>query len=422
MEMKKLNKASKIFILAAVVLALSVMFSCVAFGADDNVVKNYGSGEAPYAGYMWNVRYINLVDSFDGITDEGVIGEWDVSENPDSSVKAWLKVDSAVLPQLAEESEIVLPHDIRCELFIGAEGGIKAPADMSGFFAEFENLEKITGFSNLDTSAVTNMNGMFAGCSSIESLSLVDLNTENVTDMSFMFYGCSSLKEIFLGGFDTENVTHMTYMFADCVSLPEIYVDSFNTKNVRDSQSMFFNCQKLRTVYVGDNWLFINVESSDNMFKNCYLIEGKMIYDPARTDAAYASTEYYTVHVSILNGDPVVLKVMDNLYAGQKKPVPEYIGYHYFNMIESFESSDPGVVYVNENGEFVAVSAGRAHIKTKLKENINGEITFTFSVEEVAVEAPSGLGMLGSFIDVIKGWFDTLMAKIKSMFSFSFLK
>ena len=87
---------------------------------------------------------INIVNSFDGITDQGVIKAWDVSENSDSGVKAWLKVDSAVLPQLAEEeSEIVLPHDVRCELFIGAEGGVKAPADMKGFFAEFENLEKI---------------------------------------------------------------------------------------------------------------------------------------------------------------------------------------------------------------------------------------------------------------------------------------
>lgn len=420
--MKRLNKASKIFILTAVVLALSVMFSCVAFGADANVVENYSDGAEPYADYIWNIRYINIVNSFDGITDQGVIKAWDVSENSDSGVvKAWLKVDSAVLPQLAEEeSEIVLPHDVRCELFIGAEGGVKAPADMKGFFAEFENLEKITGFENLDTSAVTNMQGMFAGCSSLKTLDLSGLKTENVTDMSFMFRGCSSLEEITLDNFNTEKVTHMAYMFADCVKLPEIYVDSFNTKAVRDAQYMFFNCQKLVTIYVGDNWLFINIESSSNMFKNCYLLEGKKAYDPARTDAAYASTEYYTVHVSILNGDPVVLKVMDNLYVGQEKPVPEYIGYHYFNMIESFESSAPDVVYVNDKGDFVAAGVGRAHITAKLKENINGEITFTFSVEEKVIEAPEGVSLLSDILEVIKGWFNTIMEKIKSIFSFSF--
>ena len=61
--MKRLNKASKIFILTAVVLALSVMLSCVAFGADANVVKNYSDGAEPYADYIWNIRYINIVNS-----------------------------------------------------------------------------------------------------------------------------------------------------------------------------------------------------------------------------------------------------------------------------------------------------------------------------------------------------------------------
>ena len=425
--MKKLNKASKFFILMSVILALTVMLSCTAFGAEENVViKNLGADSVEaYGEYRWNIEAINFVDKIDDLTAGDIKASWDVAATEGESAKAWLKLKSDASVQSEESgTTTVLPQDVRYELFIGAEGGVKAPEDMSYFFANYANLKAISGLENLDTSAVTNMTGMFSGCSSLESLSLVDLNTANVTDMSFMFRGCSSLKEIFLSSFNTEKVTHMAYMFADCVSLPQIYVDSFNTRIVRDAQYMFFNCQKLRTVYVGNDWLFLNIESSNCMFKNCYLIEGKMAYDPARTDASYASTEFYTVHVSILNGDPINLKVMDNLVSGQTKPVPEYIGYHYFNMIESFESSDPSVVYVNEKGEFVAANAGRATVTTKLKDGVNSEskITFTFSVEEAVVEAPSSMGMLGSFIDVIKGWLDSFMEKIKSLFSFSFLK
>ena len=46
---------------------------------------------------------------------------------------------------------------------------------------------------NLDTSNVTNMSGMFNGCSSLESLDLSNFDTSNVTNMSYMFHGCNNL-------------------------------------------------------------------------------------------------------------------------------------------------------------------------------------------------------------------------------------
>ena len=417
--MKKLNKTSKFFILMTIILALSVVLSITAFGAGISAgAKPTNDIAQTVDEYRWYIEKIEFVESSPFLkleSQKAIHKSWNVKGM--ESYEVILALSSETL-----KNEETAKEDVRYGLYIVSENKLKAPADMSYFFADFANLKSINGLDKLDTSAVTNMQGMFAGCSSLKTLDLSELKTENVTDMSFMFRGCSSLEEITLDNFNTEKVTHMAYMFADCVKLPEIYVDSFNTKAVRDAQYMFFNCQKLGTIYVGDNWLFINIESSSNMFKNCYLLEGKKAYDPARTDAAYASTEYYTVHVSILNGDPVVLKVMDNLYVGQEKPVPEYIGYHYFNMIESFESSAPDVVYVNDKGDFVAAGVGRAHITAKLKENINGEITFTFSVEEKVIEAPEGVSLLSDILEVIKGWFNTIMEKIKSIFSFSFLK
>jgi len=40
---------------------------------------------------------------------------------------------------------------------------------------------------------VTDMEGMIQGCSSLESLDVSNWDTSNVTNMSSMFAGCSSL-------------------------------------------------------------------------------------------------------------------------------------------------------------------------------------------------------------------------------------
>ena len=39
------------------------------------------------------------------------------------------------------------------------------------------------------------MNFMFRGCSSLNNLNLSNFNTQNVTNMAGMFSGCSSLKK-----------------------------------------------------------------------------------------------------------------------------------------------------------------------------------------------------------------------------------
>ena len=50
----------------------------------------------------------------------------------------------------------------------------------------------------------------------IKEINLSNYNTNNVTDMSGMFYGCSSLKEINLSNFNTNNVTSMIEMLSGC--------------------------------------------------------------------------------------------------------------------------------------------------------------------------------------------------------------
>ena len=58
------------------------------------------------------------------------------------------------------------------------------------------NAAEIDGLEYLNTEKVTDMNGMFYGCASIDSLDLASFNTDNVTDMKWMFSGCTKLATI----------------------------------------------------------------------------------------------------------------------------------------------------------------------------------------------------------------------------------
>ena len=85
----------------------------------------------------------------------------------------------------------------------------------------FYSCNKLTDadFTNLDTSAVTNMDRMFYSCSSLTSLDVSSFNTSAVTDMGSMFYGCSSLTSLDLSSFNTSAVTSMYSMFNGCSAI-----------------------------------------------------------------------------------------------------------------------------------------------------------------------------------------------------------
>ena len=177
-----------------------------------------------------------------------------------------------------------------------------SPSTTYRWFLEMENLQSITGIGYLNTFNVTNMNGMFYGCSSLTSLDLNGLNTSRVTSMDCMFRGCSSLTSLNVDYINTVNVTDMCEMFADCSSLTSINLNhfntakvedmegmfngcssltslglsSFNTANVTNMAKMFYKCSSLTTIYAGDDWSTENVYSSSYMFEDCYnLVGGK---------------------------------------------------------------------------------------------------------------------------------------------------
>ncbi len=106
-----------------------------------------------------------------------------------------------------------------------------------------------------------------------------------------LFAGLENLKEIDgLDKIDTTDVESMAGMFYNCKSLEKIDISSFNTSKLKNTSSMFNGCENLTTIYVNDTWNLDKVEYSDNMFKDCFKIEGQdgTVYDEDIIDKEYA--------------------------------------------------------------------------------------------------------------------------------------
>uniref|UniRef100_UPI0040270871 BspA family leucine-rich repeat surface protein n=1 Tax=Leyella stercorea TaxID=363265 RepID=UPI0040270871 len=96
---------------------------------------------------------------------------------------------------------------------------------------------------------VTNMGGMFSGCSALTTLDVSNFDTQNVTDMSLMFSNCSALTTLDLSNFDTKNVTTMGEMFMGCEALTTIYAsEKYVTTKCKEDYfyaDMFAGCTNL---------------------------------------------------------------------------------------------------------------------------------------------------------------------------------
>ena len=164
--------------------------------------------------------------------------------------------------------------------------------NMSVMFADCSSLKELN-LSNFNTSAVTEMNAMFLGCSGLKELNVSNFNTSAVTDMSGMFAGCSGLKELNVSNFNTSKVTNMGWMFEGCSSLKELNVSNFNTAGVIDMRWMFENCSGLKTIINTQTW---RCEQSQDMFKGCTQLKGAVKYDESKVDATMANptTGYFS--------------------------------------------------------------------------------------------------------------------------------
>ena len=105
------------------------------------------------------------------------------------------------------------------------------------------------GNDTFDTSAVTNMSGLFKGCTALTSVDIGSLNTQVVTDMSGLFEGCENLSELDLSSLNTQKVENMSGMFKGCKLLQTLtFGNNFNTTKVTDIHEMFQGCGILQSL------------------------------------------------------------------------------------------------------------------------------------------------------------------------------
>ena len=147
---------------------------------------------------------------------------------------------------------------------------------MSHMFYGCKKLKSITFGEHFKTGGVTNMQNMFGGCESLESLDVSNFDTQNVTNMQNMFYGCSKLTSLDVSNFNTQNVKYMDDMFRNCSSLESLDVSSFSIGNVIQMYDMFYGCSSLETIYCaeGTDWSTNDAKKS-NMFYGCSKLSGK---------------------------------------------------------------------------------------------------------------------------------------------------
>ena len=149
--------------------------------------------------------------------------------------------------------------------------------NMQGMFYNCEKLKEIKGLEYFDTSNVESFTAMFANCKSLKYLNLSNFNTPNLTDIEGMFSGCYSLYKIDgLNNFNTNKIENMYALFNNCHQLEYLDLSSFNTSNVKIMNYMFNRCNNLKEIKGRNKFIFINKEFTITfpIKKDLYTFEG----------------------------------------------------------------------------------------------------------------------------------------------------
>lgn len=279
----------------------------------------YDTDKAPVFGSQiarYQILSVTFLDSLDDMESQN----WDVSQNLDGSVMAWVVKNGTVSEFVNSELTKIDAYD----LYIGAENGINGKfcaflfegyrnlsninfngafhtdyaESMENMFGSCYRLKKLdlrslntsnvrnmTGLfeysafeeldlGTLDTARAENMSYMFCGCDDLESLDLSSLDTSNVKTMDFMFNG-TDLKELDLSGFDTSSLTTMSFMFCRNKSLETVDTSNFNTSRVKNMMGVFQECTSLTTVVGIEDWDTSSVEQYENFLDEGVTVAGK---------------------------------------------------------------------------------------------------------------------------------------------------
>ncbi len=219
----------------------------------------YGPGYFTQRGVMFDAAYGTLYIGGKDFTKEDV----------------WAYRENEYVTKVYAQTGTVLPED--CDYLFGNTSG-------SGYWKNLGTID----LHEADTSRTTTMGGMFAYNPSIIDVSISNFDTSNVTQMSYMFAGCKfKSKFLDLSFFETPKLKQMYGMFSNVKNLQIIDISGFDTRNVTDMDALFENASDLIYIFAGEN--FIAPANATDLFTGCrWLIGG----NGTRLDYEHIDGEY----------------------------------------------------------------------------------------------------------------------------------
>jgi len=202
-----------------ILLSTAILSACVLGGSQ--IVQ----AAAPNASDVQQLSDDDDTDESSSEDEEDATGTFDdVTWTLDS--EGTLKLSAGTLTQggLGQDAAFMTEHGSSVEN-IEIDGEIILPADSSKLFAGFTNLESIDGLDKLDTSAVTDMSGMFQNDKAITDLDLTSFDTSAVVSLNQMFDGADALVSVDLDGWDTSKVESMAGIFNNNPKLGSLKLD-----------------------------------------------------------------------------------------------------------------------------------------------------------------------------------------------------
>ena len=169
-----------------------------------------------------------------------------------------------------------------------------------------------------NTENVEYMSNMFEGCENLTSIKFGKKFKANYSYRS-LFKGCTALKELNLTGFDVSSVSNMNEMFANCSSLESIYCDNDWSKeatSLTKSNEMFYGCTKL----VGGKGTKYDSEKTGVEYAHLD-VDGNPGYFTEADDTGTAKEELKewidiaTAMVKYMDGDAAAKKIMTDAIA-----------------------------------------------------------------------------------------------------------
>ena len=266
-------------------------------GVETNVLTNAESSISSTSKFLntevprQNIKTLKYVDNLNIPEGATVV---DVSKNGDNTIKMWYnEADANGNYDITIGSNNIIyanPTPYMFKWFTNVTlldlsnldtSGI---TDMTGMFAHTKNLTKIIFGEHFNTSNVKSMYEMFCNTYMLKSIDLSRIDTSSVTNMGHMFYG-SGVETLDLSTFDTSNVTAMDWMFASVSKITSLDLSSFNTSNVKNMNNMFARASKVSKLDIS-SFDTSNVTNFSAMF---YGMSGMTTIDLSNIDTSNAT-------------------------------------------------------------------------------------------------------------------------------------